>query len=216
MNENHELKKMREGYGDAVIDLAQKDEKIVFVGADSGGHERKWFFENAKERLIETGIAEANSAVIAGALASDGFKPFVLNFAYLHARMYNQISQSIAEDNYPVRMAGYYAGIWGFGGRSHNCITDLAFMRALPNFNVFAASTVRLIGGPVLAMLLVPYFDLEGMERSTGILQAAMPSAVLTSIIAIEYKLIPEFITTTVLFSTLYSILTLTVFLTFI
>ena len=140
MNENHELKKMREGYGDAVIDLAQKDEKIVFVGADSGGHERKWFFENAKERLIETGIAEANSAVIAGALASDGFKPFVLNFAYLHARMYNQISQSIAEDNYPVRMAGYYAGIWGFGGRSHNCITDLAFMRALPNFNVFAAS----------------------------------------------------------------------------
>ena len=52
MNENHELKKMREGYGDAVIDLAQKDEKVVFVGADSGGHERKWFFENAKERLI--------------------------------------------------------------------------------------------------------------------------------------------------------------------
>ena len=54
--------------------------------------------------------------------------------------MYNQISQSIAEDNYPVRMAGYYAGVWGFGGRSHNCINDLAFMRALPNFNVFAAS----------------------------------------------------------------------------
>ena len=84
------------------------------------------------------------------------------------------------------------------------------------NFNVFAASTVRLIGGPVLAMLLAPYFDLEGMERSTGILQAAMPSAILTSIIAIEYKLIPEFVTTTVLFSTLYSILTLTVFLTYI
>ena len=84
------------------------------------------------------------------------------------------------------------------------------------NFNVFAASTERLIGGPVLAMLLAPYFDLEGMERSTGILQAAMPAAVLTSIIAIEYKLIPEFVTTTVLFSTLYSILTLTVFLTYI
>ena len=140
MNENHEYKKMREGYGEALIDLAQKDEKIVYVVADSGGHERKWFFENARERLIETGIAEANSAAIAGALASEGFKPFVLNFAYLHARMYNQISQSIAEDNYPVRMGGYYAGIWGFGGRSHNCINDLAFMRALPNFNIFAAS----------------------------------------------------------------------------
>ena len=140
MNESVELKKMREGYGDALIDLAKNDEKIVYVVADSGGHERKWFFDNAKERLIETGIAEANSAVIAAALASEGFKPFVLNFAYLHARMYNQISQSIAEDNYPVRMAGYYAGIWGFGGRSHNCINDLAFMRALPNFNIFSAA----------------------------------------------------------------------------
>jgi len=84
------------------------------------------------------------------------------------------------------------------------------------NFNVFAASTVRLIGGPVLALLIVPYFGLEGLERSTGILQAAMPAAVLTSIIALEYKLLPEFVTTTVLFSTLYSVLTLTVILTFI
>ena len=84
------------------------------------------------------------------------------------------------------------------------------------NFNVFAASTVRLIGGPVLALLIVPYFRLEGLGRSTGILQAAMPAAVLASIIALEYKLLPEFVTTTVLFSTLYSILTLTVILTFI
>ena len=84
------------------------------------------------------------------------------------------------------------------------------------NFNVFAASTVRLIGGPMLALLLAPHFHLEGIERSTGILQAAMPSAVLASIIAIEYKLVPEFVTTAVLFSTLFSIITLTVFLTFV
>jgi len=84
------------------------------------------------------------------------------------------------------------------------------------NFNVFAASTVRLIGGPVLALLIVPYFGLEGLERRTGILQAAMPAAVPASIIALEYKLLPEFVTTTVLFSTLYSVLTLTVILTFI
>jgi len=140
MNKNSELKKMREGYGDVLIELAQKDEKIVYITADSGGHERNWFLKNAKERLIETGIAEANSAAIAAAFAAEGFKPFLMNFAYLHARMYNQISQSIAEDSYHVSLAGYYAGVWGFGGRSHNCINDLAFMRALPNFQIFAAS----------------------------------------------------------------------------
>jgi len=50
------------------------------------------------------------------------------------------------------------------------------------NFNVFAASTVRFIGGPVLAILLVPFFGLEGMESSTGILQASMSAALLASI----------------------------------
>ena len=84
------------------------------------------------------------------------------------------------------------------------------------DFNVFAASTVRLIGGPLLAVILVPLFGLQGIERDAGILQAAMPSAVLASIIAMEYKLLPEFVTTTVLFSTLFSILTLTVILTLI
>ena len=82
--------------------------------------------------------------------------------------------------------------------------------------NVFAASTVRLVGGPLLAVILVPLFGLQGIERDAGILQAAMPSAVLASLIAMEYKLIPEFVTTTVLFSTLFSILTLTVILTLI
>ena len=84
------------------------------------------------------------------------------------------------------------------------------------DFNVFAASTVRLVGGPLLAVILVPLFGLQGIERDAGILQAAMPSAVLASLIAMEYKLIPEFVTTTVLFSTLFSILTLTVILTLI
>jgi len=45
------------------------------------------------------------------------------------------------------------------------------------------------------------------------VLQAAMPAAVLASIIAVENDLLPEFVITTVLFSTLLSIVTLTVVL---
>ena len=84
------------------------------------------------------------------------------------------------------------------------------------NLNVFASSTVRLVGGPIIAFFLVEYFDFGGLERSSGILQAAMPTAVLVSIIALEYKLCPEFVTTTVLFSTIFSIFTLTIILTLI
>jgi hypothetical protein len=51
------------------------------------------------------------------------------------------------------------------------------------------------------------------MEIRSGILQAGMPVAVLGSIIAIEYNIIPKFVTTAVLFSTLFSLLTLTILL---
>ena len=75
------------------------------------------------------------------------------------------------------------------------------------------ASAIRLVGGPALALVLVIPFNLTGVERGAGIFQAGMPAAVLTSIIALEYKLLPEFVTTTVLFSTLASVVTLTVLL---
>ncbi|MCA9973905.1 MAG: AEC family transporter [Anaerolineales bacterium] len=78
------------------------------------------------------------------------------------------------------------------------------------------AGGLRLIGGPLLALLLVAPFGLAGVERATGIIQAAMPAAVLTAIIALEYDLLPEFVTTTVLFSTLASLITLTLVLTLI
>lgn len=73
------------------------------------------------------------------------------------------------------------------------------------------ATALRLIGGPLLAFALVVPFGLTGLERGAGILQASMPTAVLASIIALEHDLLPEFVTPTVLFSTLISLVTLTV-----
>ena len=76
--------------------------------------------------------------------------------------------------------------------------------------DMFIASGVRLLGGPLLAFLLVIPFGLAGLERGAGILQASMPSAVLASIIALEHDLLPDFVTPTVLLSTLLSLVTLT------
>jgi predicted permease len=76
--------------------------------------------------------------------------------------------------------------------------------------DVIISSSIRLLGGPALAILLAVPFGLTGIERGAGIFQAAMPAAVLTSIIAMEHNLLPDFVTTTVLFSTLSSIFTLT------
>jgi len=84
------------------------------------------------------------------------------------------------------------------------------------NLDVVLASGVRLLAGPILATILVVPFGLTGFERDVGILQSSMPAAVLCSIIAIEYDLVPEFVTTTVLFSTIASLFTLTVVLSLV
>lgn len=81
------------------------------------------------------------------------------------------------------------------------------------NGDVLIASGIRLVGGPFLALMLVLPFELTGLERGAGIFQASMPAAVLSLIIAMEYDLLPEFVTTTILFSTLASVVTLTIVL---
>ena len=81
------------------------------------------------------------------------------------------------------------------------------------SFDLVIASCMRLIAAPVIAFGLSFVFSLSGMEIRSGILKAGMPVAVLGSIIAIEYNIVPKFVTTAVLFSTILSLLTLTILL---
>jgi hypothetical protein len=81
-----------------------------------------------------------------------------------------------------------------------------------PNFDMLVASAIRLIASPAIAIVLAaPFaFNLRGLERDAGILQASMPVAVLVAMIAAEYDMDPGFVTAIVLFSTLASVVTLT------
>lgn len=82
--------------------------------------------------------------------------------------------------------------------------------------DVIVSSLIRLLVGPTLALLSVGFFGLTGFERGAGILQASMPVAVLAALIALEHRLLPDFVTTTALFSTLASAITLTIVLTLV
>ncbi|RMF03080.1 MAG: AEC family transporter [Chloroflexi bacterium] len=90
----------------------------------------------------------------------------------------------------------------------------LAYIKSIKfSSNVMVASGIRLLAGPLLALLVAVPFGMTGIERGAGIFQAAMPAATLTAIIGMEYNLLPDFLTTTVLFSTLASVVTLTLVL---
>ena len=83
-------------------------------------------------------------------------------------------------------------------------------------FPLIVASTIRLVFSPLLAVGLASLFQLQGPFRQAAVLQAAMPAAVLTTVIATEYDLVPKFVTSVVFTTTILSIFTLTLLLAYL
>ncbi len=78
------------------------------------------------------------------------------------------------------------------------------------------ASVMRLVVSPAIALGLSHLLGLTGPARQAGILEAAMPAAVLTTVLATEFNIEPEFVTTIVLVTTLLSAFTLTPLLAYL
>jgi hypothetical protein len=72
------------------------------------------------------------------------------------------------------------------------------------------AVALRLLVSPLISYILAPRWGLHGVSRSAAILESAMPTAVMTTILATEFDVEPDFVTGTVLVSTLLSPLTVT------
>ena len=81
------------------------------------------------------------------------------------------------------------------------------------SFDVVLGSSFRLVLAPAITALLVFGMSLESADAGVTIVQSAMPAAVFSSIIAIEHDLVPDLVTTTVLFTTIASAVTLALLL---
>jgi len=122
-----------DGVNNGMMKAAEKDDRIIAVLEDMGFPGLGWFNENAPERVIECGIAEANGAVVAAGLAAEGFVPFIHSFAFaVVSRACNQIRQSILQDRFNVKLLGR-EGAWGEPGISHNHIEIIGITRVMPN-----------------------------------------------------------------------------------
>ncbi|MCA1899784.1 MAG: AEC family transporter [Chloroflexi bacterium] len=69
---------------------------------------------------------------------------------------------------------------------------------------------VKLLLGPLAGLMLAGLFGLQGAARQGVVLEAAMPAAVVTTVVASEYKLAPSLVTLIVFIGTVLSPLTLT------
>lgn len=81
---------------------------------------------------------------------------------------------------------------------------------------ILLASGLRLLLGPLIAVGLVALLGISGLTRQVVIVQSAMPTAVVTGVLASEFGADAEFVTATILVSTIASVVTLTVLLSLI
>ena len=130
----------RQAYGEALAEIGH-NENIVVLDADlSKSTMTALFKEKYPERFFNCGIAEGNMMSVAAGLAAVGKTVFASSFAMFAAgRAFEQIRNSICYPNLNVKIGATHAGISvGEDGATHQCIEDIALMRAIPNMVVLS------------------------------------------------------------------------------
>ena len=75
---------------------------------------------------------------------------------------------------------------------------------------VILTTGLRLLIAPLIAWVIASLMGMSGASRQAGIIESAMPTAVLSIVIATEFDVEPEFVTAAVFITTLISPLTIT------
>lgn len=90
---------------------------------------------------------------------------------------------------------------------------QMAELKAWPHQHfalIGVAVFLQLVIAPLIGLGLARLLGLEGVTRQAAVLETAMPTAVITTVLAVEYELDATFITGVVILSTLLSPLTVT------
>ena len=130
----------REAYGAALAQYGA-DKNIIVLDADLSKSTKTDTFKKVyPERHFNMGIAEANMMSVAAGLATTGKVVFASTFAmFASERACEQIRNSICYPKLNVKIGATHAGLTvGEDGASHQCVEDLAVMRALPNMVVLS------------------------------------------------------------------------------
>jgi len=128
-------------FADALIKEARMDDKVIAItAAMPSGTGLDLFEKEFPERTFDVGIAEQHAVTFAAGLAAQGYKPFCAIYSTFLQRAYDQVVHDVAVQNLPVRFAIDRAGLVGADGPTHAGSFDVAYLAALPNMVVMAAS----------------------------------------------------------------------------
>ena len=129
------------GFGEGVFAAAQKDNRVVGLGADiTTSVGMNLFAEAFPDRFFSMGITEQDAVATAAGLALSGKVPVFSTYGVFAAHRANdQIRISVCYNNVHVVIGGAHAGVSvGPDGATHQALEDIAAMRVLPNMTVIS------------------------------------------------------------------------------
>ncbi len=131
---------MRKAALDAISELLDSNENIVFVGSDLGAGTLDDVRSRHPNRVLMEGIAEQHLIGFAAGLALEGFIPYVHTIGtFLTRRAIEQVIIDVSLHNLPVRLISLGGGMaYAPLGPTHQAVDDFALMRAIPNMTVVA------------------------------------------------------------------------------
>ncbi len=125
-------------FGHALVEAAQRDDRIVGLTADLGKYTDMHIFAQAfPDRFFQMGMAEQLLFGAAAGMAETGLVPFASTYAVFAARRaYDFICLDIAEPNLNVNVVGGLPGLTTGYGPSHQATEDMAIFRGMPNLTI--------------------------------------------------------------------------------
>jgi transketolase len=170
----------RDGYGQGLIELGEKNPNVVVLTADLAESTRvEEFGKKYPERFVECGVAEQNMMGIAAGLALSGKIPYVSSYAvFSPGRSWDQLRVSVCYTQANVKVAGAHTGISvGPDGATHQALEDIAIVRVLPNIVVEVPCDVHEARKTTLASAdhKGPFYFRFGREKTPIITTAETP-----------------------------------------
>jgi len=132
-------KATRFGFGEALIEVGEKNSKTFVLGADTvSSVVINGFQKLFPDRFINVGIAENNLIGVASGLAIAGFVPFVSTYGvFSSGRPWEQIRTTVCYSNLNVKIGGSHSGLMvGPDGATHQALEEISIMRCLPRMTV--------------------------------------------------------------------------------
>ncbi|NQT25354.1 1-deoxy-D-xylulose-5-phosphate synthase [candidate division KSB1 bacterium] len=126
-------------FGKTIVELAEKDSKVVGVTAAMAHGTGLIHLARAfPDRFFDVGIAEQHAVTFAAGMALEGFRPIVAIYSTFLQRAYDQVIHDVALQKIPIIFALDRGGIVGEDGPTHHGGFDLSYLRLIPNLVIMA------------------------------------------------------------------------------